>query len=667
MRVNQKSRLFRARLMAGAAFALAVPTGAFAQDDEEGSDEILVTGFRSSIENSVATKRNSTSIVEAISAEDIGKLPDVSIAESLGRLPGLATQRVDGRSQVLTIRGLGPDFSTALLNGREQVSVSDNRGVEFDQYPSELLSGATVYKTPYAGLIGQGLAGTVDLKTIRPLDAGRTIISANGRYEFNEDGSLNPDAPGRGYRGSMTLVDQFGDDRWGVALGVSYQSTPTQNQRFNAWGYANSPAGDLLIGGAKPYVQSNDLDRLGVVGIVEFQPNEDFRTAIDVYYSHFEEDQRLRGIEFPLAFSGDPVLQPGETVDDGFVTQGAFSNVTGVMRNDANKREADLFAAGWNGKFDNGAWGLEMDISYSRAERHDELIESYSGTGYNRTGAADTLGFALNSEGFFDFSPTLDYSDRSQFVLTDPQGWGAGNSLVQAGFVNAPDTEDELWHFRASVNRHFEGFFSNLEVGADYSIREKSRNIDQRFLTLPGGAQEAAIPEEAFLDKTAGMAYLGIPAQITYDPFYLIESGFYDEVFVSLSSFSVAQDWTAEENILVGYARFDIDSTMGGMPVGGNLGVQIVYTDQTSSGFRIPTSGIISGSLGAQAELVEDGDKYTDILPSLNLIFDLSDDTKLRFSAARTLVRARMDELNASLSLGTNIAFLMSPDPNQSY
>src|SRR5690606_4202867 len=100
-------------------------------------EEIVVTGIRRSLMDSIATKQDSTSIVEAISAEDIGKLPDVSIAESLARMPGLAAQRLNGRSQVISIRGLDPDFSTTLLNGRQQVSTGDNRSVEYDQYPSE--------------------------------------------------------------------------------------------------------------------------------------------------------------------------------------------------------------------------------------------------------------------------------------------------------------------------------------------------------------------------------------------------------------------------------------------------------------------------------------------------------------------------------------------------
>ena len=131
-------------------------------------ESVKVVGIRRGIEAAIDTKQNATSIVESISAEDIGKLPDVSIAESLARLPGLAAQRVAGRAQAISVRGLSPDFATSLLNGRELVSTGDNRSVEFDQYPSELLAGVTVYKTPDAGLVGQGLSGTLDMQTVRP-------------------------------------------------------------------------------------------------------------------------------------------------------------------------------------------------------------------------------------------------------------------------------------------------------------------------------------------------------------------------------------------------------------------------------------------------------------------------------------------------------------------
>ena len=112
------------------------PASAKKKGDAKNLDTVVVTGIRGGIERAIDIKKESTSIVEAVSAEDIGKLPDVSIAESIARLPGLAAQRVAGRAQVISVRGLSPDFATTLLNGRELVSTGDNRSVEFDQYPS---------------------------------------------------------------------------------------------------------------------------------------------------------------------------------------------------------------------------------------------------------------------------------------------------------------------------------------------------------------------------------------------------------------------------------------------------------------------------------------------------------------------------------------------------
>lgn len=625
---------------------------------------VVVKGFKGSLESSVATKRGATSIVEAVTAEDIGKLPDVSIAESLGRLPGLATQRVEGRASVLSIRGLGPDFSTALLNGREQVSVSDNRGVEFDQYPSELLQSAVVYKTPYAGLIGQGLAGTVDMRTVRPLSLSEPIRSINARYEWNEKGALNPDADDKGWRGSATFADKFANDTIGFAIGLAYQNTPTQNEKFNAWGYPNSgPGGALLIGGAKPYVQTNELERTGLVGILEYEPSENFSTAVDLYYSDFAERQVLRGVELPLAWSAAQ-LQPGATVTDGLVTAGTFAPVNGVIRNDLNLRDAELFALGWNTKFVDGPWTVETDVSYSNADRSDQLIESYSGTSYAAASGGDTLGFVTGGD-FTSFSPTINYAGAN-IVLTDPQGWGAGNGLVQAGFINSPTTEDALTQVRASAKRDFEGSsIAAVEVGVAYSERRKSRAFVQEFLTL-GGAQTLAIPAAAQVGGTTGMYFIGFGDQVTYDPLYLVNN-VYTRVPVALSSISVPQDWSVQENVVIGYVRADLDANFNGVPVTGNIGLQIVNTDQTSSGFRVRSSGIGSGTLGAVFDPVVDGDTYTDFLPSANLIFAFGEDTQLRIGLARTLARARMDKLNASLDLGTNVTRLTSTDPNQSY
>jgi len=248
-----------ARLLCGAAtfLALAVTgTPVLAQDQtedepaatttEEG-DAIVVTGIRGSVQASPDVKKKSTSIVEVISSEDLGLLPDLSIADSLARLPGVTAQRVRGRSQQVSIRGLGPDFSLALLNGREVVSAGNNRGIEFDQFPSELVAQGIVYKTGDAQLAAIGIAGAVDLRTVKPLDSKKRQITVSGTYTYNDNGSLNPDFSSSGYRFFGSYIDQNESGTLGWSIGATVQSIPTQiiqrELKTNNGQIARTPAG----------------------------------------------------------------------------------------------------------------------------------------------------------------------------------------------------------------------------------------------------------------------------------------------------------------------------------------------------------------------------------------------------------------------------------------
>lgn len=619
------------------------------EEDNGQGEEIVVSGFRQSLENAVNLKRESPVIAEAFSSEDIGKLPDVSIAETLGRLPGLAVQRIDGRAQSLSVRGLGPDYSTSLLNGRELVSSGDNRAVEYDQYPSELIDSGVIYKTPYAGLIGQGLAGTVDLRTIRPLSKRDRILAVSARAEINEDGSLNPEVKGWGYRGTATYVDQFADDTLGVALGVAYQNSPSQVERFRAWGYPND-AGYNVLGGMKPFAKSVELKRLGMFGTLEWQPSPEWNSTIDVFYADYKEKQPQRGMEFPI----NPGWGSGATIvsnsGGSFPDSVTLTGVQPVVRNDIDLKDTTTFAAGWNTKYENDDVILNLDASYSTSDRRLQQIESYSGLTFaaNPGGPNDTLTYNRTDGGFpYSFQSSIDYSNTALIQLTDPRGWGGGRGIVQAGFINDTNTDDELWAGRAEVvGKINQGFVKNLVAGVAYSDRSKSRDIIQNFLSLPGPspfiAQGAttrlAIPGDALYDPRASLAFLGFGPQVTYNPIALIENGTYVLTEVQSSDLPIPGDWTVNEKVYTGYLRADLES--GSLT--GNLGAQFVFTDQSSSGFNSP------GGINAVLTPTTDGAKYSHFLPSLSLNYELTDNMKLRFGAARTLARPRMDQLNAS-------------------
>ncbi|WP_288757911.1 TonB-dependent receptor [uncultured Brevundimonas sp.] len=681
----------RARLLSGAAFgvaALMTAAGAQAQaqtapapaDEAQPTEvgEIVVTGIRRAIEASISAKANNTSIVEVVSAEDIGKLPDVSIAESLARLPGVTSQRLDGRSQLISIRGLGPDFTTALLNGRELVTTGDNRGVEFDQFPSELLGSVVVYKTPDAALVGQGLAGTVDLRTVRPLAYGRQAVAVNYRHEWNDIGALNSGTTDKGDRYTISYIDQFADDTIGVALGYAHMSSPYQSERFNAWGYPTYSDGNLLTGGVKPYVMSSELERDGYMGVLEWRPNDRFHSTIDAFYSEFKNTQVLRGIEFPLAWGGlaespgrsdtvlggcqitnnvatpnvcrpGPSLRPGYTVEDGLIVAGTWDNIKGVVRNDLNKRDSNITAIGWNTEFvANDDWTLGLDVNYSKVEREDLILETNAGTGRNINGALDTLGFELTDDGVTRFTSQLNYADPSLILLTSPQGWG-GDVIPegQAGYMNTPSITDEIKAVRLTARRELhQSPFSSIDFGFNYSERTKEFVNDQYYLGVPGGG-DLAVPAEFLLEPT-DLGYLGISEVLSYDALALVNSGALD-LIRNPNADVAAGNWDVTEKVSTAYIRANIDHTLFGLPLTGNVGMQFVYTDQQGRGFEAQQIGVGV----AAVEEITGGKDYLEILPSSNFILEVGDDMFARFSLSRTLARPRMDDMRA----GRNFSF----------
>ena len=683
--VTRRARLLGgAALVAGLAFAGAAAAQDAPQEPTTQVEEVIVTGIRGSIESSIASKRENSSIVEVVTAEDIGKLPDVSIAESLARLPGLTAQRLDGRGQVISIRGLAPDFTTSLLNGREQVSSGDNRGVEFDQYPSELLGSVLVYKTPDAALIGQGLAGTADLRTIRPLEYGRQAVALNARYEWNDYGALNSGTEDTGQRFSVSYIDQFMDDTLGVVLGYAHMSTPYQAERFNAWGYPNSgPGGELLIGGAKPYVQSSELVRDGYIATIEYRPNDRWRSTFDAFYSEFDNTQILRGIEFPLAWGGSagacpgplatcrpaPALRPGFTVEDGMIVAGTFDNVKGVVRNDGNRRTAELTSVGWNNWFQlDDNWSATVDLSFSKADRTDVVLETNAGTGRNVAGVLDTLSFVTTPEGT-TFTTSLDYSDPSLILLTSAQGWGGGVYPQgieggQDGVINSPSIVDELTSVRADVGRDYhQGPFSRFSFGFNLTSRDKELTLERYYLSLAANRADplhntsVPVPSQFLLEPTE-LTYLGLGPMISYDPFALVESGIY-ELLAPQDDNLLAFGWAVSEEVFTTYWKADIDSTMFGLPLTGNMGFQVVHTDQSSDGTAA------SGNPATPVP-VSGGDDYTYVLPSANLAFEVRENLFVRLGAARELARPRMDQMRASINIDYNAGLAGSTDVNQS-
>jgi iron complex outermembrane receptor protein len=615
----------------------AAAEAAAAAPAEEG-DAIVVTGFRAALQSAVNTKKRSEQIVESVSAEDIGKLPDASIAESIARLPGVASQRIagSGRTSYLSIRGFAPDYSTTLLNGREQTSTGDNRAVEYDQYPSEVVNQVNIYKTSMATVIGQGLAGTVDLKTIRPLTFGKQVISVGGRGVYTDKGKLNTGSKEYGYRLNGVYIDQFADGKVGVALAASWNDEPYQLQEFEAWGYPTADAaGNEVIGGTKSYVTSTQLKRLGLTGTLEFKPTDQFTSAIDAFYSDFKDDQIKRGMEVPLYWSS-AVLQPGYTATDGHITSGTFTNVHASPRNVAWERNAKLYAFGWNNRYDtDNGWHALLDVSYSKTKRNEWIFEVWSTT----NGVADVMDFNSTEQGT-EFTHQLDYSDPSLVVLSDPGGWGG------TGYSNNRIVGDRIWQYRGEIAKDLDTrFISRATIGANFTNHDKSLTPDEAFIRLPGGAAFANVPTDLLKDPTE-LDFLGLGPVLSFDPFDLLDAGVITLVSNNNNADVRAKAYKIHENAWTFYAQADIRSQLGTAELTGNVGVQAIHTDQSTDGYFAQGGTVTPGS---------DGAKYWDVLPSLNLSLRFPSDWVIRLGLSRQMMRARMDDMRFALSYNVNL------------
>ncbi|WP_426700087.1 TonB-dependent receptor [Rhodanobacter sp. Col0626] len=632
---------------------------------------VVVTGISGSIASSMKTKEDANNIVEAISAEDIGKLPDVSIADSLSRVPGLATQRADGHANAIAIRGLSPDFAGTTLDGREQATVGENRGVEYDQYPAELVNGVTIYKTPDAGLVGQGLSGTVDLHTINPLDLSKRTFVFNLRGEHNSNGSLNPGTGtgAGGHRASFSYVDQFLDHTLGVAVGLAMADEPIQEKQYQAWwwGADNGSAGidqnwggphtpgmpDNVISqeGMQLRAQSQNQKRNGLMAVFEWAPNDVYYSKLDMYYSTFNKRKFTNGAQWsssPYDHVGYDNVQtsPGQPLP--IVTSGTILGVSPILQNEYTSEHDKLYSIGWNNKLYLGDWTLMADLSSSsaRVKLHDAYL--FSGLA---NGAFTNIDFNTPSGfGYPNFRPGVDLSDPGTMVFTDPGSpWSDPPGYGYDGREEFDRQDDTIHALRLQASHPVGWIFSDVDFGVAYSDRTKTKHADVFFAYLNGNGSTANTYQSSFsapvnpalLYNPTSLGYGGIPGILNYN----VLNALYSNQFYLVQK-NRQGDWsrnyTVEEKVPLAYVKFNIDTHLGDVPLRGNVGVQFVHTDQSSQALQTNGDALVGK--------ITDGASYNNVLPSLNLVAEIGQRQYLRFGLAKTMARGRIDDEKVATS-----------------
>lgn len=636
----------------GAAQAQQTPAPA-AEAGTEASQTIVVTGIRRAIESSIAAKRNADQILEAVSAEDIGKLPDNSIGDSIARLPGLTSRRIDGRQSAISIRGLGPDYAGGLLNGRQVVSSGEGRSAEYDQFPSELVNQVLVYKTPDGALIGQGLSGTVDIRPVLPLSLRGRQVVLNARGERNSNGGLSPQGNGAtGNRLSASYIDQFADNTVGLAIGFAHLDTPGQSKKYESWRYGDyvgqwgagaTGVPSLGVGnnraqfaqGFEASVTSSKQVRDGLMAVIEFRPNSSFHSVVDLYYSKFDQDRvsNFWAGDIGLWSGGAQFSNVGTTVVDGntIISSGTVAGVRNLVYQKNFNRTDKISSLGWRNELKlPDKWSAIADLGYSRADRDEYYVQSVA-----RGQAGGTLTFSgLDATGAQNWTTNENLADPANVQLTNSPDWAE---------LRTPTYQDEIKSLRLSGKRDLDlGFLSRIETGLAYNQRDKTVASDSFSLRL--ASPNVLIPGAA-LGSPVNIAVGGANATtVTWD----IPS------IMGLYTVAPKDPWSAKDNkygvhekVTTAYAKVDLDSELSGIPVRGNVGMQIVRSEQHSDGYAWNDPGGTPGAPGASVIPVSGGASYNDYLPSVNLIFNLQADLVARLGLAKTMARPRMDDMRA--------------------
>lgn len=678
----------------------------YAQKDESTVEEVVVSGFRQAVLNSVEAKRQADVVSDMVDASAVGSLPATSIADALGRVPGVTTVRSSGHTSELNIRGMNGDFIETTLNGNEQASTSSytasSRWMAFDQYPAELITQAAVYKSPKASLIEGGVAGTVEMKTVDPLTAKNDQNFNVGVKATTNDAAKDVGADANGNRVNFSYQGKFLDSTLGVALGAAHMKQPNNfsGARAGADGKNGYSQYDVNGDGTKEALPQSfqyqagfgEDTRNGYLATVVFKPNDSIKTQVDYFKSTYDSTDLRHGVTVSGLDNGlNTFTVTNPTVKNGVVTAGTINftkpstSFQGApwfeARTEDQSTEADSEAYGLNVDWSiTDKATLKFDVSHSKGtkSRKDRLAsmtpyEFGTATGLNDAGQSVTgetwkelsgSSMTFNMNG--DKVPTIAFNDAS--ALT-------GSNMRLSRYEEYPHVyTDEIDSVKVDFKYDIEaGFVSAIEAG----VRVSDRTFDSHRGAFLYGSRDgqynyvdgsgkwtsycadnlssiACKPQSLGSFVSVGKVE-GAPNHNVVNMAGLADSIFGKGNYYGKQVFS--QDWTfvesgaLEEKVQAAYLMADIESELGSVPVTGNVGVRVVKTDVKASGVQNVGDGkgiSITDDVGVTRTNyapVTYGPEFTDVLPSLNLNFAVTDEDNVRFAVAKVMGRPPAGQL----------------------
>jgi TonB-dependent receptor len=655
-------------------------TPAFAQETQ-GLEEVVVTGIREQLRTSQDRKQDAEEIIDSITATEIGALPDRSVTEVLQRIPGLAIGRVPEPRDAdriavegagVTVRGL--TWVRSELNGRSAFSAKNSRTVGFEDIPPELLAAVDVYKNPSAAMIEGGLSGTVDLRTRLPFDSEDRALAFSAEYSV---GDLAEEEHPSG--------SALYSDRWSTGIGeLGFLASVTTSkltsnthtlhipeyiERTDLPGYEGQTI--FAPGGIGWRELTIERERLGASAAVQWRPSDTVDVSLQYFYSDatFEQDENAAWNTPNAGLSGNNLVVENGYLVGGQITTGGFEGSSRYNERNSRNQDVGLHFA-WTPS-DN--WKFDADVQ--RALADTDVMDLTMGPVVTTPDNTVRYELTLNGSG----KPFITIPDTG--LLTNPSNYYHGWAMD-----HHEDNEADAWAYRADGEYTFDNgdWLDRIRFGVrheDYSSTTRETGyrwgaVSQTWANGPslfsGSGIQPIYKQQNFNDWFHGGT---APSAFLYQDTQLFRN--YQTFADTVTGVSNMPGWTQWDGDYSGTnpaadglginpqnQKTDAAYAVAYFEHGafdGNLGVRFVETESDGTA-RLTFSEVNSPFLpaedlafanGASSERTDDN-SYTDVLPSLNVRYKVTDDFFLRFAVAKSLTRPNFPLLLPGLTISVD-------------
>ena len=689
----RNAKTFRSLTLTGSVSlaALLMSTAAHAQTTAgDETTTVVVTGFRGSLQSAINTKRKENGVVDSIKAEDIASFPDLNLAESLQRIPGVAISRANGEGRQITVRGLGSEYTRVRINGMEAIATTGGtvnsggtnrtRGFDFNIFASELFNSLTVRKTASADVEEGSLGATVDLQTAHPFDYKKSQFVVSAQASYND---LARDTTPRF---TMLASRRWDGGKMGALFSLAYEKRHLKEEGANItrWTYGGATGGFNTASTLAGYTaaQINDTNfataiyapripayvsydiqskRLGMTGAFQFRPDDSTLVTLDALYSDLQttrDEAQLQALGFSRSGTGKPqtIIRSGIVDANHNLVQGVFDNVD--MRTQSAHDELET-------KFTQ----LTLNVTHTFNEKfRGGLLVGYADSQFTNPVStiitfdrANTLGYS------YDFRSRLPAINLG-FDPTLAANWSMINGTSEVRI--RPNAVENSF---TTANLHAEyDLTSNITLKAGLDYRKFKLNSWGLYRTSETtvntlSATDLAAVSTVYsgfgrgLDQPAGNVTSWLVPDLqkfakTYDIY--CNCGIYALTGTNNSS-ARGQFITVNEGDTGAFIQADYHFTVFGLPWRGDAGLRYVKTTQDSGGYA---------AVGSTIQWVTAQRTYDMTLPSANLAVDLTDNLVGRISAAQTVARPSISALTPGGDVaiqGANRAFSSgNPDIN---